>query len=105
VVERHAATAAWLRPGTASADADAALSDDLRDSCVPWAQLAPLRDDLAASARGSPLAGARLLVRRQGWTGEAPRSPRNVAAEARIDPRRAAQQMARAFRSLRTEQT
>ncbi len=105
VVERHAATAAWLRPGTASADADAALSDDLRDSCVPWAQLAPLRDDLAASARGSPLAGARLLVRRQGWTGEAPRSPRNVAAEARIDPRRAAQQMARAFRSLRTERT
>jgi hypothetical protein len=104
-VERRVGTAAWLRPGTASTDADAMLPADLRESCVPWADLAPLRDDLAASGRGSKLAGARLLVRRQGWTGEAPRSPRDLAAEVGIDPRRAAQQMARAFRSLRTERS
>lgn len=104
-VERRVGTAAWLRPGTASTDADATLPADLRESCVPWTDLAPLRDDLAASARGSTLAGARLLVRRQGWTGEAPRSPRDLAAEVGIDPRRAAQQMARAFRSLRTERS
>ncbi len=102
-VERRVAKAAWLRPGTASTDADAALPADLRESCVPWVDLAPLRDDLAAPARSSSLAGARLLVLRQGWTGEVPRSPRDVAAAAGIDARSAAQQMARAFRSLRTE--
>lgn len=100
-VERSLAGAAWLRPGTAGREAAVELPTDLRDRCVPWAGVVPLRDDLAASALASRHAGASLLVRRMGWDGQAPATPAQAAAAAGLDVRIAARHIAEAFRGLR----
>lgn len=100
-VERLLAGAAWLRPGTAGREAEVEISESLRERCVPWCGMVPLRDDLAASARVSGHRGAALLVRRMGWDGRAPETPEQVAAAARLDLREAGRRTAEAFRALR----
>lgn len=100
-VERLLAGAAWLRPGTAGREAAVEIPDSLRDRCVPWCGVVPLRDDLAASAQASRHPGAALLVRRMGWDARAPGTPEQVAAAAGLDLRMAARRTAEAFRALR----
>jgi hypothetical protein len=119
LVERAVANAAWLRPGTAGREAAVELPANLRERCVPWITVVPLRDDLgvlsgAAAARGSRAAsrrmsakdqaiGLRLLALRYGWGGEHPRAAREAAEQLRLDVRRAATLAAEAFRALRSE--
>jgi hypothetical protein len=91
----------WLRPGTAGREVEVELPANLRDRCVPWSPVVPLRDDLAASAIALAHPGAALLVRRMGWDGKAPASPRQVAEAAGLDARVAARRTAEAFRALR----
>jgi hypothetical protein len=100
-VERGLAGAVWLRPGTAGREAEVELPANLRDRCVPWSPVVPLRDDLAASALTLQHPGAALLVRRMGWDGKAPASPRQAAEAACLDVRVAARRTAEAFRALR----
>jgi hypothetical protein len=100
-VERGLAGAVWLRPGTAGREAAVELPANLRDRCVPWSPVVPLRDDLAASALTLQHPGAALLVRRMGWDGKAPASPRQAAEAACLDVRVAARRTAEAFRALR----
>ena len=116
LVERATAGAAWLRPGTAGRETAVELPANLRERCVPWIAVVPLRDDLGARARiagakprvvgrGETAAsldtGLRLLVLRYGWAGDRPRSAREASDELALDARRAAALAAQAFRALR----
>jgi len=99
--ERALSGASWLRPGTAGRDSSVELPRGMRESCVPWSAVVPLRDDLAGVAARSSHSGAGLLVRRMGWDGEAPATPAEAASALGLHPRIAARRTAEAFRALR----
>ncbi|MFM7807051.1 MAG: hypothetical protein ACKPEA_03865, partial [Planctomycetota bacterium] len=103
-VERMVSGAPWLRPGTAGREAEVAVPSTLRERCAPWGSLVPLRDDLGAFAASATDEGTRMLTLRFGWGGVAPRPGAMAAAQLGLDPRRAAQLAAEAFRRLRAAQ-